>query len=208
MDGARFANALVCAQGDAGRDDLARRRRHSHPRRDEEWRAGLRSRRVLRSRTRRRISPFSASAAARRCPRGASSARKWRPISPMGSGSSWPARQRLGRAAGRGLRETPGVRLAWPTEANEVFPDRAAGAGRGAGGRRRRLPRMELARGRARRSPRGGARRSAAGLLLRHERGRNRPPSSPSSEDTAWRSGPHDRPIHSRRKLAVIIGQA
>ena len=63
MDGARFANALISAKATPGRHDLAGRGRHSHSWRDEEWRAGLRSRRVFRRRTR---GEFRLSAQARR----------------------------------------------------------------------------------------------------------------------------------------------
>src|SRR5580704_11944043 len=69
----------------------------------------------------RRISPFSASGAVRPCPRGASLARKWRLL----TDGLWLrlAEQANGsaRRLARGLAGTPGVRLAWPADANEVF---------------------------------------------------------------------------------------
>ena len=52
--------------------------------------------------------------------------------------SACGARQRAGAAAQRGLAVAPGVRLAWPTEANEVFvvaPDATVGGWRAAGAR-------------------------------------------------------------------------
>ena len=52
MDGARFRQRAHFRQGDARRHDLARRGRHSDAWRDEERRAGLRSRRVFRFRAR------------------------------------------------------------------------------------------------------------------------------------------------------------
>ena len=122
MDGARFANALVSAKATpadmtwrAGVDILTLRR-------DEERRARLRSRRVFRSGAR---GEFRLSAQARR-PDLVQGAFPWRANG--GLPRRWTlaaagrARKRLRASARpRALRATPGVRLAWPTEANEVF---------------------------------------------------------------------------------------
>ena len=64
----------------ARRHDLARGDRRAVVRRDQERRARLRGGRLFRSRRWRRTSPIRASAAATRCRKGASSARRWRPI--------------------------------------------------------------------------------------------------------------------------------
>ena len=109
-------------QGDAGRNDVAGRGRHSDASARRKMARSLARRSCFSIPRARRISPFSASGADRPCPRGASLARRWRPTSRMGFGCGWPSAQtprRVGSAAA--LAATPGVRLAWPTEANEVF---------------------------------------------------------------------------------------
>ena len=100
MDGARFANALVSAKATPA---------------DMTWRAGVDILTLGATKNGalaceavlffdspgRTISPFSASAAARHCPRGASSAHRWRPISPTGFGCGWRSGRTAPRAGSR-----------------------------------------------------------------------------------------------------------
>ena len=152
---ARCARRLAC------RNDLAGGRRRAVVRRDQERRARLRGGGVLRSRQGR---VRSLSAQARRphavegpVPRRADGGLSRR----AGSGSNSRARQRRGARLRRGLLGAPGVRRAWPTEANEVFvvaPTARAEAWRAAGAKFHDWPTRALARaGAARRARRCSA---------------------------------------------------
>ena len=121
MDGARFANAIVALNATPA---------------EMTWRAGVDALSfgatkngalaceavVFFDPTEPRNSPFNASAAVTPCPRDASSARKWRPISRMACGSTNARRANAAASSlAEGLLRAPGVRRAWPTEVNEVF---------------------------------------------------------------------------------------
>ena len=85
--------------------------------------------------------------------KGRCSARRWRPISTAASGSiSRAAPTPPPRGSVEGLPSAPGVRAAWPTEANEVFvvaPTARVSAWRAAGARISDWPTRALARDRA-----------------------------------------------------------
>ena len=107
----------------AGRDDLEAGRRHPLLRRHQERLPGGGGHRGLRSGAGGGAGLPRASAPARSSRRAASSPPSSRAISRTTTGSPMPATPtRWRRASRKGSRSLPGVRLAWPTEANEVFP--------------------------------------------------------------------------------------
>ena len=108
-------------EGDAGRHDVAGRRRRSLAGRDEERRARLRSGGVFRSRARANF--------AFQRKRGGQTLSKGRFLGAqmeayLADGLWLRLAERANASArrlARGLAAAPGVRLAWPTDANEVF---------------------------------------------------------------------------------------
>ena len=104
----------------AGRHDLARWDRRAVVGDDEERRARLRGGRLFRCQAGGELR-LPAQRAGHTLSRGALSARRWRPIWRETAAAARGARERLRRDGfSQRLSAAPGIRIAWPTEANAV----------------------------------------------------------------------------------------
>ncbi len=135
LDGARFANAMVALGCSAAEMTLEGGRRRRLVRRDEEWLPRLRGR-VFFDKTLAEDFQY-------RRKRSGHTVSKGRLLGAQLAGyladGHWLANARhanaMAQRLSRGLAGLPGARLAWPTQANEVFVVFSAAAGsRGQGG--------------------------------------------------------------------------
>ena len=174
MDGARFANALVALGATPA---------------EMTWRAGvdvlsfgatkngaLACEAVMFfDRDKAAAMPYQRKRAGRRCRKGASSARRWRPISTTACGSTWRgAPTPRPSASPRGSPPRPGVRLGLADRGQRGFRRRARRNARRLARRGRQISRLDDARGRSRTRAAGRRDHGAAGRLVRDQRARDR----------------------------------